>query len=226
MKRLQPIRFPKRKLTRKTLLNFYQALHRYYGPRHWWPGETPFEVIVGAILTQNTAWKNVERAISNLKKEGVLSPEGMRAISRSRLAGLIRPAGYFNIKAKRVKSFIHFLWSNYGGSLRKMFRTGPLRLRRELLEVNGIGEETADSILLYAGEKLSFVVDAYTRRVLKRHRYLRGDEEYGLIQQTFTDHLPKSAPLYNDFHAQIVEVGKDFCRKVPRCETCPLNKYL
>ena len=182
--------------------------------------------MVGAILTQNTAWKNVERAIGNLKKGKVLTPKALRRIPVSRLARLIRPAGYFNVKTDRLKSFIRFLWSRYQGNLKKMFATRLPRLRKELLEVKGIGEETADSILLYGGEKLSFVVDAYTRRIFKRHRYLQGDEDYGSIQKIFMSLLPKSTVLYNDFHAQVVEVGKDFCRKVPHCKACPLRKYL
>ena len=226
MKRLQPIRFPRRKPTRKALLNIYRTLYRHYGPRHWWPGETPFEVIVGAILTQNTAWKNVERAILNLKKNKILTPEALLKIPRPHLARLIRPAGYFNIKSERLKYFVRFLRASYRGSLRRMFATKLPKLRRELLEVNGIGEETADSILLYAGAKPSFVVDAYTRRVLERHRYLQGDEDYRAIQRIFSSLLPKSLSLYNDFHAQIVEVGKDFCRKTPQCESCPLRRYL
>lgn len=226
MKRLRPILFPRRRPTPRAFLNIYRALYRHYGPRHWWPGETPFEVIVGAILTQNTAWKNVERAIFNLKENRILSPQGLLRIPKRHLARLIRPAGYFNVKADRLKYFLQFLWSRYQGNLKKMFAARLPQLRKELLEVKGIGEETADSILLYGGEKLSFVVDAYTRRVFRRHRYLQGDEDYGSIQKIFTSLLPKSAVLYNDFHAQIVEVGKNFCRKVPHCKACPLRKYL
>lgn len=226
MNRLKPIRFPRRKPTRKAFLGIYRALYRHYGRRHWWPGETPFEIIVGAILTQNTAWKNVERAISNLKKKRILTPKALLRIPRPRLAQLIRPAGYFNIKGERLKHFVRFLQTGYQGSLKRMFRTKLPRLRLELLEINGIGEETADSILLYAGEKPSFVVDAYTRRVFERHRYLRGNEDYRTIQEIFSKLLPQSISLYNDFHAQIVEVGKDFCRKVPHCESCPLRRYL
>lgn len=226
MSRLKPFLYPRRKPSQKTLLRIYGALYQHYGPRHWWPGETPFEVMVGAILTQNTAWRNVEKAIQNLKREKLLSPQVLSAISPSRLAELIRPAGYFNIKAKRVKNFIQFLMTRYKGNLKKMFRTPLRKLRRELLEVNGIGEETADSILLYAANKPSFVIDAYTRRVFSRHRYLSGKEDYASLQALFTRLLPKSVRLYNDYHAQIVEVGKDFCRKVSRCDSCPLRNYL
>ncbi len=207
-------------------MKIYWALFRRYGHRHWWPGDTPFEVMVGAILTQNTAWSNVEKAIRNLKREKLLTPRSLKKISDSRLARLIRPAGYFNIKAKRLRNFIDFLWSRFDGDLKKMFGVPLEPLRNQLLEVNGIGEETADSILLYAGEKSTFVVDAYTRRVFARHRYLRGDEDYGIIRSLFTGLLPKNKGLYNDYHAQIVQVGKDYCRKTPLCETCPLNPYL
>jgi len=226
MKHLKPFRFPRRKPTQRILLSIYRALYRHYGHRNWWPGETHFEVIVGAILTQNTAWKNVEKAISNLKNSRLLTPYALKKVPQSQLAELILPAGYFNIKADRLKRFIRFLWSEYQGSLARLFKVRTRRLRERLLEVKGIGEETADSILLYAAYKRSFVIDGYTRRVFARHRFLRGDEDYASIQKIFTELLPKSRSLYNDYHAQIVEVGKDYCRKVPRCEVCPLRKYL
>lgn len=226
MKRLRPIRFPHRKPTRRALLSVYRALYRHYGHRGWWPGETPFEVMVGAILTQNTAWKNVEKAIDNLKRKRVLSPSRLQALSERELADLIRPAGYFNVKARRLKNLLRFLHDQYQGNVKKLFRAPLPRLRSELLEVNGVGEETADSILLYAANKRIFVVDAYTRRVFLRHRYLQGSEDYAEIQSFFSRLLPKSLALYNDYHAQIVEVGKDYCRKTPHCHTCPLNKYL
>ena len=226
MKRSKPIPLPLRKPTARVLLRFYHALYHHYGPQNWWPGETPFEVIIGAILTQNTAWKNVEKAIFNLKKEKVLTPSQLRRLPTQTLAKWIRPAGYFNIKAKRLKNFIEFLWARYQGRLEKMFKTPLQHLREELLSVNGIGEETADSILLYAAGKPIFVVDAYTKRIFSRHRYLHGKEDYGSVQKIFSELLPKSSPLYNDYHAQIVEVGKDYCRKVPRCEVCPLRKFL
>ena len=226
MKRLRPTLFPRRKPTRRSLLKIYQVLFRHYGHRGWWPGQTPFEVIVGAILTQNTAWRNVEKAIANLKREHLLTPTAMRKVARARLATLIRSAGYFNIKTDRIKSFVDFLWAHYRGSLKRMFQTEVERLRNELLNVKGIGEETADSILLYAGGKLFFVVDAYTRRVLARHRYLGGDEDYSDIQRIFSQLLPKSTNLYNDYHAQLVEVGKGFCKTQPVCESCPLRSLL
>lgn len=226
MKRLRPTLFPLRKPTRSALLKIYKALYTHYGPRHWWPGETPFEVIVGAILTQNTSWKNVEKAIAHLKSKRRLTPRRLLQLSHSRLASLIRPAGYFNVKARRLKNFLKFLDERYRGSLEEMFRTPLSRLREELLGVNGIGPETADSILLYAAQKPSFVVDAYTRRVFSRHRYLKGDESYSEVQALLAGLLPKSLPLYNDYHAQIVEVGKDYCKRIPRCDSCPLRHHL
>lgn len=226
MKRLRPIRFPRRKPTRVALLNIYRALHRYYGHRGWWPGETPFEVMVGAILTQNTAWKNVEKAIENLKRRKVLMPSRLLALPNRELARLIRPAGYFNVKTRRLKNFLRFFHDKYQSNVKKLCRTPLDKLRSELLEVNGIGEETADSILLYAVGKRIFVVDAYTRRVFTRHRYLAGSEDYGEIQSFFSKALPKSVALYNDYHAQIVQAGKDYCRKTPLCSSCPLSKYL
>lgn len=226
MKKSRPTRYPRRKPTRQAFLKIYQALRAHYGPRHWWPAETPFEVIVGAVLTQNTAWRNVEKAIENLKHANQLSVPTLRGIKEEELAGLIRPAGYFNIKARRLKNVIDFLSERYHGDLEAMFKEETNKLRKKLLEVNGIGQETADSILLYAGNKPSFVVDAYTRRVFERHRYLKTGEDYGMIQQIFMEFLPRSVPLYNDYHAQIVEVGKDFCRKTPLCSSCPLKPYL
>lgn len=226
MMRLKPIRSPRRKASRMALFSLYRALYRHYGPRHWWPADTPFEVVVGAILTQNTAWKNVEKAIRNLKGENLLSPARLSGVSVSKLAGLIRPAGYFNVKAARLKNFLQFLKKKYQNQLANLFRLPLSELRSELLSVNGIGEETADSIILYAADRGIFVVDAYTRRLLARHRYIRGDETYGSLQLLFHRALPRRVSLFNEFHALIVETGKDYCRKTPRCETCPLRKYL
>jgi len=226
MKPLRPIPWPHRNPTRRALLAIYGALRKHYGHRHWWPGETPFEVIVGAILTQNAAWKNVEQAVGNLKNEGLLSPYKMSRVPFRRLARLIRPAGYFNVKARRIRHFLAFLTDRYGQDLKRMFDTPYRKLREELLGVNGIGEETADSILLYAGQRPTFVVDAYTRRIFTRHRFLTGREKYDEIQKIFTRLLPRKTALYNDYHAQVVEIGKDYCRTTPRCTNCPLRRYL
>jgi len=204
----------------------YKKLNAHFGDLNWWPGNSPFEVIVGAILTQNTAWRNVEKAIARLKSKELLHPAGILEIDDSTLADLIRPAGYYNIKTQRLKSFIRFLYNGYDGKLDNMFEEDLWRLRAKLLAVKGIGEETADSILLYAGEKPIFVVDAYTRRILQRHDVIPGDATYKEIQNLFMTHLPHSVPLYNQYHALFVNTGKYFCTRKPRCEGCPLQSQV
>jgi len=204
----------------------HKRLFEHFGPLNWWPGETQFEMIVGAILTQNTAWKNVEKAIANLKGAGALSPDALHKMPAARLAQLIRPSGYFNIKAKRLKSLLDFLFREYGGSIARMFREKPDALREKLLAVNGVGPETADSILLYAGRIPTFVVDAYTKRIFSRHGLLTGKEKYHEVKEFFEKNLPRDTQLYNEYHAQIVNIGKLFCRRIPLCQICPLNKYL
>jgi len=206
-------------------MKIYERLNDRFGDLHWWPGETPFEIAVGAILTQNTNWKNVERAIENLKERGLLSPAGLFGASDKTIEDLIRPSGYYRVKTKRLKNFIKFLYTEYGGDLDKMFETELRLLRGKLLGVNGIGEETADSILLYAGEKPVFVVDAYTRRILSRHQLIDEDACYGDIQSLFMDHLPCEVPLFNQYHALFVNAGKRFCGKTPLCEECPLKDW-
>lgn len=179
--------------------------------------------MVGAILTQNTAWRNVERAVANLKREKVLSVAALRDLPLDRLAGLIRSSGYFNQKAIKLKALVAFLDDRYGGSIARM-RKAPLeRLRGELLAIRGVGPETADSILLYALEKPVFVVDAYTRRIFYRHHYFETFPTYDEVQERFESELPRDLDLYNDFHAQIVAVGHHFCKPTPRCEGCPLE---
>ncbi|HEY4715867.1 MAG TPA: endonuclease III domain-containing protein [bacterium] len=201
----------------------YKKLFTAFGPQHWWPGDTPFEVIVGAILTQNTAWTNVEKAIHNLKKAKLLTPGKLHDLSQDEIAKYIRPAGYFNIKAKRLKHFLNYLFDNYGGNLKKMFKKRTDALRRELLSVNGIGPETADSILLYAGNHPVFVVDAYTKRIFSRHQVVKADAEYHDIQELFMKNLPHDVKMFNEYHALIVKAGKDFCRtRKPLCSRCPL----
>ena len=207
----------------RLLMDIYQKLYKAYGPRHWWPGETPFEVMVGAILTQNTSWKNVEKAIERLKAKGLLDPARIHEISESSLASLIRPSGYFRIKAKRLKAFVNFLFEKYGGDLKKMKKTGLIQLRRELLGVNGIGPETADSILLYGLKKPIFVVDAYTRRILSRHDIVSEKASYDEIQRLFMDHLLHDEERFNEYHALLVHLGKNVCKKRPDCERCPLK---
>lgn len=203
----------------------YRRLYRHYGNLHWWPGETPLEISVGAILTQNTAWSNVEKAIRRLKENQVLSVRALDRLSQSHLAQLIKSAGYFNVKARRLKNFISFLQSHYGGSLNKMFGQDTSRLREELLSVNGTGPETADSIILYAAEKPVFVIDAYTRRIFSRHGVMAYKNSYDDFQHLFMQSLPANIPLYNQYHAMMVYTGKDFCRSRPRCDGCPLNGW-
>jgi endonuclease-3 related protein len=206
----------------KQFMAVYGLMLERFGPLSWWPAETPFEVCVGAILTQNTAWTNVEKAIIALKQAEVLNPNAMRDIDPEQLAQLIRPAGYFNLKSKRLKSFIIWLFQNHGGSLENL-RAGTLQaLRPELLNVCGIGPETADSILLYAAEKPTFVVDAYTRRLFHRLGLLAENAGYDQTRDLFMNNLPPDAQLFNEYHAQIVEQCKQYCRKKPLCNICPL----
>jgi endonuclease-3 related protein len=206
---------------------YFQTLSKALGPMGWWPAKDPFEVIVGAILTQNTAWTNVERAIANLRQARLLTQRAIERVPSTRLARLIRPSGYFRQKAKKLKAFARFLREEHGGSLAQMFRKPTSELREQLLAVHGIGPETADSILLYAGAHPVFVVDAYTHRILGRHGFTDGRPDYGAAQSLFETNLPKDAALYNEFHALLVNVGKNWCRKSrPRCEGCPLRPHL
>jgi endonuclease-3 related protein len=205
------------------LIKIYRLLLNQFGPQHWWPADTPFEVCVGAILTQNTAWHNVERAIINLKNNGLLSPRGLKNIAVEDLARYIKPAGYFNVKARRLKAFIDILWSEFQGSLEVMFSRDLATLRGILLEVPGIGPETADSILLYAGGYPIFVIDAYTKRIFSRHQLGPKDNRYEEWQRYFMEHLAPDTALFNEYHALLVRLGKDFCRKNPRCLECPLH---
>ncbi len=205
------------------LMKIYLELYRAYGPRHWWPGETSFEVMVGAILTQNTSWRNVEKAILRLKGKGMLSPEGIHQLKKSELASLIKSSGYFRIKADRLKSFINFLFEEYGGNLKKMKRERLGRLRGKLLGVKGIGPETADSILLYGLKKPIFVVDAYTKRILSRHGVISEKASYEEVQRVFMDHLPHNEKLFNEYHALFVHLGKTLCKKKPKCDLCPIK---
>lgn len=205
------------------LLKIYNKLFEYFGPQDWWPADSPFEVIVGAILTQNTAWRNVEKAIENLKREKILNPSCIHRISVERLASVIRPSGYYNIKAKRLKAFLDLLFEDYRGNLSLMFEEENGKLREKLLSVKGVGEETADSILLYAGETPIFVVDSYTKRIFSRHKFASPEAGYQDIQQIFMKGLPRDTQLFNEYHALIVRVGKGFCKKEPLCENCPLS---
>lgn len=206
---------------------YYDALFRAYGPQHWWPGRTRFEVIVGAILTQSTSWSNVERAIAALRREKLLSPDALERVSLARLSRLIRSSGYFRQKARKLKAFIHFLRVQYDGSLNRMFASPTPELREQLLSVHGIGPETADSILLYAGRHPVFVVDGYTRRILERHNLAHRKQSYEDVRRLFEQSLPASPSLFNEYHALIVHTGKHFCRKRnPICESCALQPFL
>jgi endonuclease-3 related protein len=205
------------------LMEVYQKMLGHFGPRNWWPGHTAFEVCMGAILTQNTAWSNVEKAIANLEREQCLSPEAIENVSHEKLAELIRPSGYYNQKAKKLKTFVRFFAREYASSFPR-WQKEPLGMSREkLLGVNGIGPETADSILLYALGKPIFVADAYTRRIFSRHGFFEESCNYEQMQMFFTRHLPEDTSLYNEFHALVVYTGKTFCRARPACEGCPLK---
>jgi len=208
----------------KNKLNLiYKKLFAHFGPQHWWPGETPFEVAIGAILTQNTNWGNVEKAIDNLRKEDILEAVALHDLSAKKLAALIRPAGYYNIKAKRLKNFLNLLAGEYRGSMKRMRKEELPAIRKKLLSVNGIGPETADSIILYALEKPVFVIDAYTKRVLSRHNLMEHEAPYEEYQELFHAHLKKDAALFNEYHALLVRTGKEYCRTKPLCEPCPLK---
>jgi len=206
------------------LMEVYDALYGHYGPQHWWPGDTPFEVMVGAVLTQNTNWQNVEKAIGNLKAAGALSARAIHSMGVPELSELIRPSGYYNIKAARLKAFVSYFVDSYGGSIKRMKSAGCGRLREELLSINGIGPETADSILLYALGCPVFVVDAYTKRIFSRHGCFPEDADYHEVQEYFVKRLPEDVRLYNEYHALIVRLAKDRCmKKEGMCELCVLT---
>ncbi len=203
------------------LLDIFKRLLNTFGPQYWWPGDTAFEIIVGAILTQNTSWKNVEKAIKNLKELELLIPEKLALIEEKKLALIIKPAGFFNVKAKRLKNFISYLEKN-NFDFEKI--KGKEDLRSELLKINGIGKETTDSILLYAFNKPYFVVDAYTKKIFDRLGILEEKASYDCFQKLFHEHLPRDVQLYNEYHALIVRLGKENCRKKPFCDSCPIKE--
>jgi endonuclease-3 related protein len=206
------------------LTEIYELLFDFFGPQHWWPGQTQFEIITGAILTQNTNWANVEKAIANLKSADCLSPEKLYHLDVSELAEFIRPAGYYNIKTKRLKNFINWLFDNYDGLLTNLENVDTGQLRAELLAINGVGFETADSILLYAFERPVFVVDAYTARIAFRHQLIEPDANYEQLRELFQSNLTEDTQLFNEYHALLVRVGKEFCKPKARCPGCPLEK--
>ncbi len=208
---------------RRRLLRLSEALLARFGPQGWWPARSAFEVVVGAILTQSTAWVNVEHALASLRAARALDSAALRALPARRLARLVRAAGFYRVKARRLRDFLRHLDRRHGGDLRRLLRQPAPALRAELLALRGVGPETADSILLYAAGRPVFVVDAYTRRVLSRHRILRPEASYQEAQALFTDHLPRDPALFNEYHALLVRVAKEYCRTVPRCEGCPLR---
>ncbi len=203
----------------------FDAMLRAYGPRHWWPGDGPAEIVIGAILTQNTSWKNVEKAIARLKAANMIDWKALDEVDAIRLAEMIRSAGYHNLKAKRLKNFARWLRERFEGRLDRMSRYPLDELREALLSVNGIGPETADSILLYALEKPTFVVDAYTGRITRRHGLIDNKHTYASLKAVYESRLPRSVSLFNEYHALLVEVGKRHCGPTAKCDGCPLSRF-
>jgi endonuclease-3 related protein len=206
-------------------MDMFQRLLNRFGPQEWWPGETALEMMIGAIFTQNTNWKNVEKVLKHLKDQHLLSLDGIRSLSTLELAERIRPVGYYNVKAKRLVNLIEFIVDRYDGDLDGLLREETGVLREGLLSVQGIGPETADSILLYAAGRPIFVIDAYTHRILSRHSMIDDQATYDELQAFFMDHLPDDPDLFNEFHALIVRTGKEYCRRKPLCNECPLNTW-
>ena len=209
--------------TARRLHLIYQRLFKAFGPRGWWPGESPFEVMVGAVLTQNTAWRNVRQAIANLKAEEVLTPERLHRLPLATVAGLIKPSGYYNLKARRLKNLVDLVMAGGGGDPPRLLSQPLPALRSALLSVNGIGPETADSIILYAAHQPIFVIDTYTRRILSRHGLATESAGYDQLQTLFMTHLPPQTAFYNEYHALLVHLGHGFCKPKPLCPECPLN---
>ncbi len=210
---------------RQPLLNpyeLYTSLLSHFGPQHWWPAETPFEVVVGAILTQQTTWENVEKAIKNLKNANVLAPCKISNLPLKKLEVYIKPTGFYRQKARRLKDICTYIFKEYNSSLNVLFNKETSSLRAELLSLNGIGPETADSIILYAAEKPSFVIDAYTKRICERLQ-LTDELDYGTLKKFFESSIPEDVEIYKEFHALLVELGKNYCKTRPVCKNCPLN---
>ncbi len=212
--------------TGQQLGQIFDALLDAYGPQHWWPGDGgPTEIIIGAILTQNTNWKNVEKALAQLRAANLMDWAALRDVEIADLAQRIRPAGYYNLKARRLKHFVDWLWAEHDGEVDALAGVSLGILREDLLRINGIGPETADAILLYALEMPTFVVDAYTRRVAVRHRLIDEEVDYERLKSLFEDHLPEDVGMFNEYHALLVEVGKRHCKPKARCEGCPLATF-
>ncbi len=209
---------------KQRLRGIFNRLYSAFGPQRWWPADSAFEVIVGAILTQNTSWANVEKAIAKIKENKCLNPEILSRLSRKKLAGMIKSAGYYNVKASRLKYFLDFFQGSYSAEIKRMKAQNLDKLRRQLLGVNGVGPETADSILLYALNKPVFVIDAYTKRIFSRHRILPPESSYEQAQDLFMRNLKHDVKMFNEYHALLVKLGKDYCRKSkPKCAVCPLH---
>lgn len=211
---------------KSTFRRYFDLMLAHFGPRGWWPGESAFEVAVGAILTQNTAWTNVEKAIANLKREDLLSPKSILATPNETLEVALKPSGYFRVKAARLRSFCAFLVDRYDGNMERLAMQPLDALRKELLSVHGIGPETADDILLYACEKPVFVVDAYTRRLLRRHGHVEADIGYETLRAMCEKYVERDMAVYKEYHALIVWTGKEYCNPRPKCDTCPLKSTL
>ena len=211
-------------MTENKFKEIYTLLSHHFGPQGWWPGDSPLEIMVGAVLTQNTNWENVRKAITNLQETGFLSFSALSALPIEELAQLIKPSGYFNIKAQRLKNLLQMITERYQGKLELLLNDDLITGREALLSVKGIGPETADSILLYAANHPIFVVDTYTHRIFSRHHLVAEESDYHSLQEAFHDKLPTQSALYNEYHALIVALGKDYCRKNnPRCAQCPLR---
>jgi endonuclease-3 related protein len=214
---------PNKRCVANKVFRIYQILYDYYGRQNWWPADSRLEVIIGAILAQNTAWRNVEKAISNLKKRKLINLKKLSQLSHSELGKLIRASGFYNIKAKRLQAIINFLIDKYSGKIDLLKKEQLSVLRNNLLSVNGIGEETADSILLYGLDKPVFVIDAYTKRIFSRHHLIDTKSQYRDVQKFITNNLPKSVKVYQEYHALLVRLAKEYCRTKPICNNCPIK---
>jgi endonuclease-3 related protein len=209
---------------KQQLTELYRLLFAFHGPQHWWPADSPFEVIVGAILTQSAAWSNVEKAILNLKNAGALSPDAIRDLPPEELGRLVYPSGYYNAKALKLKAFAGYLRDSHQDSLDSLFSLDVPKLRNDLLAVHGVGPETADSIILYAGRKPVFVIDAYTQRIIDRLGLAPEGKDYSDYQRLFMENLPVDEQLFNEYHALLVRHGKEVCKKAPLCDGCCLSE--
>lgn len=207
-------------------LQLYRKLFDSLGPQQWWPADSPWEVMIGAVLVQNTAWKNVERAIENLREADLILPQRLVEINQAELSELIKPAGYYRLKAKRLQNLMRFVVDEYDSSLEVMKNVEMQRMRAELLTVNGVGPETADSILLYALEQPALVVDTYTLRIFARHGWIDYGADYHQLQEHLASELPEDVSTYNELHALLVHVGHHYCRRQPKCQECPLREML